>query len=385
MAAKSKSNIRLYLIDGSGYLFRAYFALGRTGALTRSDGTPVGAVLGFSNMLNKLLTDMQDEHDPTHLAVIFDHSGKSFRNEIYPEYKANRPEAPEDLIPQFPLVRDATRAFNVPCIELKNYEADDIIATYAKQVEADGGEVVIISSDKDLMQLVSDKVSMFDPIKNKKIGPEEVAEKFGLGPEHVIDIQALAGDSTDNVPGVPGIGVKTAAQLIEEYGDLETLLDKAEEIKQKKRRENLIEFAEQARVSKQLVELCVTAPVEEPVDDLGIRSLDLDLLLPFLEEMEFDKLIDRVKRDNGAAAPAPSPAAGKNGKAKYETIFDEQSLKAWIERARQRGRIAVDTETDSLNAMRANLVGVSLSTGRRRWLLYSIGARKAGGVGRSAG
>ncbi|NOX95657.1 MAG: DNA polymerase I, partial [Alphaproteobacteria bacterium] len=209
MAAKPKSAVRLYLIDGSGYLFRAYFAMARSReSLTRaSDGLPVGAVLGFSNMLNKLLTDMKDEHDPTHLAVIFDHSGKTFRNEIYPDYKANRSAAPEDLIPQFPLVRDATRAFNVPCIETPGFEADDIIATYARLAEAAGGDAVIFSSDKDLMQLVGGRISMFDPMKNKKIGPEEVVEKFGLGPDKVIDIQALAGDSSDNVPGVPGIGV----------------------------------------------------------------------------------------------------------------------------------------------------------------------------------
>jgi len=366
MAAKSKSETRLYLVDGSGYLFRAYFAMARSreGLTRQSDGLPVGAVLGFSNMLNKLLTDMQDEHDPTHLAVIFDYSGKTFRNEIYPDYKGNRPDAPEDLIPQFPLVRKATRAFNVPCIETEGFEADDIIATYARNVEADGGEVVIISSDKDLMQLVSDKVSMFDPMKNKKIGREEVIEKFGLGPEHVVDIQSLAGDSSDNVPGVPGVGIKTAAQLIEEYGDLETLLSRAEEIKQNKRRENLIEFAEQARISKKLVELRTDVPLEFAVDELKMRSIDLDLLLPFLEEMEFTKLIDRVKREVGMAdldarsGPPPAP----DGDIAYETVFSEPALKAWIARAHERGVIAVDTETDSLNAMRANLVGVSLST-----------------------
>lgn len=366
MAAKSKDKMRLYLVDGSGYLFRAYFAMARSReSLTRqSDGLPVGAVLGFSNMLNKLLTDMQDEHDPTHLAVIFDYSGKTFRNEIYPDYKGNRPDAPEDLIPQFPLVRDATRAFNVPCIETEGFEADDIIATYARQVEADGGEVVIMSSDKDLMQLVGDRVTMLDPMKNKKIGAEEVAEKFGLGPEHVIDIQALAGDSSDNVPGVPGIGVKTAAQLLQEYGDLETLLERAAEIKQNKRRENLIEFADQARLSKELVTLRTDVPLEMPVDDLAIRPLDPGLLLPFLEEMEFSKLIDRIHRDNdfAGAPPSANSADAAPAKADYETVFDEAALKSWIARAHSRGVVAVDTETDSLNAMGANLVGLSLST-----------------------
>jgi DNA polymerase I len=365
MSAKTKTPIRLYLVDGSAYIFRAYFALSRSHeSLTRqSDGLPVGAVLGFCNMLNKLLLDMKDEHDPTHLAVIFDYSGKTFRNEIYKEYKGNRPDAPEDLIPQFPLVREATRAFNVPCIETEGFEADDIIATYARQVENMGGEVVIVSSDKDMMQLVGERISMFDPMKNKKIGCDEVIEKFGLPPENVIDIQALAGDSSDNVPGVPGIGVKTAAQLLEEYGDLDTLLARAGEIKQNKRRENLIEFSEQARLSKRLVELRTDVPLEEPVEALRVRPIDLDLLLPFLEEMEFTKLIDRVKRDNGnvnnsagEAAPAPSPGGGD-----YETVFDEARLQAWIDKAYERGVIAVDTETDSLNAMRANLVGVCLS------------------------
>lgn len=378
MAAKSKEPIRLYLVDGSGYIFRAYFAMARSreGLTRQSDGLPVGAVLGFSNMLNKLLTDMRDEHDPTHLAVIFDHSGKSFRNDIYAEYKGNRPDAPEDLIPQFPLVRDATRAFNVPCIEMEGFEADDIIATYARAAEAEGGEAVIISSDKDLMQLVGEKITMFDPMKNKKIGREEVVEKFGLPPENVIDVQALAGDSSDNVPGVPGIGVKTAALLIEEYRDLETLLERAEEIKQKKRRENLIEFAEQARISKELVTLCTDVPVTDAIDSLRIRSIDLDLLLPFLAEMEFTKLIDRVKRDVGLAdniaASGPAPTAAE-GLIEYETVFDEKSLKAWIAEAYVRGVVAVDTETDSLNAMRANLVGVSLSTQAGRACYVPLG------------
>lgn len=351
--------MRLYLVDGSAYIFRAYHALP---PLTRkSDGLPVGAVSGFSNMLYKLLADMKDEHDPTHLAVIFDYSSKTFRNEIYPEYKANRPEPPEDLRPQFPLVRDATRAFNVPCIEMEGYEADDLIATYARQVEADGGEVVIISSDKDLMQLVTDKVTMFDTMKNKKVGHDEVVEKFGLGPEHVIDIQALAGDSTDNVPGVPGIGVKTAAQLIEEYGDLETLLARAEDIKQKKRRENLIEFADQARISKELVTLKTDTPVEDQPEDFGIRPIDRDKLLAFLNEMEFSTLTRRVTADLGGGESAAATPAAAPGEAEYETVFDEARLKEWVSKSKERGVIAVDTETDSLNAMRANLVGVCLS------------------------
>jgi len=360
--AKVIPPVRLYLVDGSAYIFRAYFALMRSKPMTRSDGTPTTAVFGFCNMLYKLLTDMTDEHEPTHFAVIFDYSSKTFRNEIYSEYKAHRPEPPEDLRPQFALVRDATRAFNVPCIEMEGFEADDLIATYARAVEAEGGETVIISSDKDLMQLVSDKTTMFDTMKNKNIGPDEVVEKFGLGPEHVIDIQALAGDSADNVPGVPGIGVKTAAQLIEEYGDLETLLARAEEIKQNKRRENLIEFADQARLSKELVTLKTDVPLEDGVDAFGMRPIDKEKLLTFLGEMEFTTLTRRVTADLGGddspgeAAPAPPPGA-----ANYETVFDEAKLKAWIDKAYERGVIAVDTETDSLNAMRANLVGVCLS------------------------
>ncbi len=373
MAAKSQPAKRLYLVDGSAYIFRAYFALMRSKPMSRSDGTPTTAVFGFCNMLYKLLTDMQDEHDPTHLAVIFDYSGKSFRNDLYPDYKGNRPAAPEDLIPQFPLVRDATRAFNVPCIEMEGYEADDLIATYARQVEAEGGEAVIISSDKDLMQLVSDRVSMFDTMKNKKIGREEVVEKFGLGPEHVIDIQALAGDSTDNVPGVPGIGIKTAAQLIGDYGDLDTLLARAEEIKQKKRRENLIEFADQARLSRDLVTLKTDTPVEDRLDDFAIKAIDKDKLLAFLKGMEFSALTRRVEADLGGSASGAAPAVSSSKDAAYETVFDEENLQAWVNEARERGIVAVDTETDSLNAMRANLVGVSLATRAGRACYIPLG------------
>ncbi len=237
----------LHLIDGSAFIFRAYHALP---PLTRkSDGLPVGAVAGFCNMLWKYVTDEHGSDAPTHAAVIFDHSSKTFRNEIYPAYKANRPEPPEDLRPQFPLTRDATRAFNVSCIETEGYEADDIIAALACQARDAGGSVTIVSSDKDLMQLVGDGVRMLDPIKGKLIGPEEVAEKFGVGPDRVIDVQALAGDSVDNVPGAPGIGIKTAAQLINEYGDLETLLERASEIKQPKRRHTRIDHAQQIRIS----------------------------------------------------------------------------------------------------------------------------------------
>ena len=249
----------LHLIDGSGYIFRAYHALP---PMNRGDGTPVNAVFGFSVMLMKLV----EEIDAQHLAVIFDSARETFRNEIYPAYKAQRPEPPEDLRPQFAIIRDAVRAFNVPSIEMPGFEADDLIATYAKEARAKGMDVVIVSSDKDLMQLVRDGVTMLDPIKNRPIGPDEVMEKFGVAPDKVVDVQSLAGDSVDNVPGVPGIGVKTAAQLITEYGDLESLLARATEIKQPKRRESLIEFAEQARISRELVKLRDDVPLEVGVD-----------------------------------------------------------------------------------------------------------------------
>ncbi len=359
---KQDRPIRLYLVDGSGYIFRAYHALP---PLTRkSDGLPVGAVAGFSNMLYKLLNDMADEHDPTHLAVVFDKSEKTFRTELYPDYKAHRPDPPEDLIPQFPLVREATRAFNVACIEMNGYEADDIIASYARAIERQGGDVVIISSDKDLMQLVSDHVSMLDTMKDKKIGRAEVIEKFGVPPEKVIDVQALAGDSVDNVPGVPGIGVKTAAQLIEEYGDLETLLSRAGEIKQQKRRENLIEHADKARISKELVTLKDDIKLPEPLDALKMPTIDKGKALEFLEKMEFISLSRRVLAGlgaSGAAKPATAPApAAEPGK--YETIFEEKALESWVARAYERGVVAIDTETDNPDVMRAGLVGVSLST-----------------------
>ncbi|NWG92066.1 MAG: DNA polymerase I [Parvularculaceae bacterium] len=379
-----KSPIRLYLVDGSSYIFRAYHALP---PLTRkSDGLPVGAVSGYSNMLYKLLADMTDEHEPTHLAVVFDHSGESFRNEIYPDYKANRPPAPEDLVPQFPLVREATRAFNVPSIELENYEADDLIASYARAAVEAGGECVIISSDKDLMQLVNDKVTLFDTMKNKRIARAEVIEKFGVPPEKVIEVQALAGDSVDNVPGVPGIGIKTAAQLIEEYGDVETLLKRAGEIKQQKRRENLIEHADAARISKKLVTLRDDAPLPEALDDLKIRPLDVALLTPFLRKMEFNTLLRRVDGDHGAAPPPsvssaqpPQAAAAKpeNAAAEYETVFTEAALRRWIADIHERGAVAIDTETDSLDAMTAALVGISLSVepGRACYIPLGHGAK----------
>jgi DNA polymerase-1 len=371
----------LYLIDGSGYIFRAYHGLP---PLTRkSDGLPVGAVAGFCAMLNKMLTGFGTD-GPTHLAVIFDYSGKSFRNEIYPEYKAHRPPAPEDLVPQFPLIREATRAFGLPSVEMEGYEADDLIATYARQAREAGATVTVVSSDKDLMQLVGGGVDMLDPMKSKEIGPDEVREKFGVGPERVVDVQALAGDSTDNVPGAPGIGVKTAALLIGEYGDLDTLLARAEEIKQPKRRQSLIENADQIRVSRELVLLKDDVPDVEPIDDFVVKEPDADTLLAFLAEMEFRTLTNRIAEVMGVEPPVigareATPDTGDTAQAAsdgpgavremppidrdaYVTIRDAETLAEWIAEAIEVGQICVDLETTSLDEMTAEIVGVALAT-----------------------
>ena len=387
-----KKGDHLFLVDGSGYIFRAYHALP---PLTRkSDGLPTGAVAGFCNMLYKLIEDTKDEFEPTHLAVIFDASGKTFRNDLYPLYKAQRPEPPEDLRPQFALVRDAVRAFSVPSIEMLNYEADDLIATYARLAREAGARVTIVSSDKDLMQLVSDDVDMLDTMKMKTIKHDEVIEKFGVPPEKVIDVQALAGDSVDNVPGVPGIGIKTAAELINEYGDLETLLARASEIKQPKRREKLIENAELALISKKLVTLDQNVPIDVPVEEMGIHDPNPEKLIAFLKDMEFTTLTRRVGERFGVdidkVAPAgehPSHPAGETKPGRADTVPSQlggvpgatlagldapfknarhvavttlAELQAWIARAREAGIVAVDTETDSLDPMQARLVGFSL-------------------------
>ncbi|WP_375267825.1 DNA polymerase I [Phenylobacterium sp.] len=360
--------VRLYLVDGSGYIFRAYHALP---PLTRkSDGLPIGAVSGFCNMLWKLLVDMRAQADaPTHLAVVFDHSEKTFRNDLYDQYKAHRPPPPEDLIPQFPLVREATRAFGVPCLELPGYEADDLIAAYACKVRDAGGEVTIISSDKDLMQLVGDSVFMLDTMKNLRIGREQVIEKFGVPPEKVVDVQALCGDSVDNVPGAPGIGIKTAAQLINEYGDLDTLLARAEEIKQPKRRQTLIDFADQIRLSRELVRLDCNTPLPSPVDELAVTEPDRTSLVAFLDEMEFRTLARRVGQGEAAPSQGPAPAAPtpvapempKIDVEAYACVRDLGTLEMWIEKARAAGVVAFDTETDALSSASANLCGVSLA------------------------
>ena len=342
----------LCLVDGSGFLFRAFHALP---VLTRPDGTPVNAVLGFTNMLLKLLDDLQ----ATHVAVIFDSARESFRNEIFPEYKANRPDPPDELIPQFPLVRDATRAFNVECLERPGFEADDLIATYARRAQADGFDVMIVSSDKDLMQLVSDRVSMFDALKNRRIGPAEVEEKFGVGPEHVVDVQALAGDSTDNVPGVPGIGVKTAAQLIQAYGDLDSLLERASEIKQPKRRQSLIDFAGQAKLSRELVRLRDDVPTDVTVSELRRQDPDPAQLLAFLEEQGFRSVMAKIQHRlaSGEAAPKTDKAPTDT---RYELVQSVEVLQDWMTRARHAGAVALNTETTLPDESSADLIGISL-------------------------
>ncbi|MEE1554536.1 MAG: DNA polymerase I, partial [Alphaproteobacteria bacterium] len=332
--------------------------------LTRkSDGLPIGAVSGFCNMLSKLVDDVRNDGEVDYFAVIFDAARKTFRNDIYPEYKAHRPPPPEDLQPQFPLVKRASEAFSLATIEMPGFEADDIIATYARQAREAGMQVTIVSSDKDLMQLIGGGVVMHDPMKQRRIGPDEVYEKFGVGPDRVIDVQALCGDATDNVPGVPGIGVKTAALLINEYGDLDGVLARAEEIKQPKRRQNLIDHADLARVSRDLVTLKDDVPVEQPLDELGLREPEAEVLLDFMAEMGLERLAGRIAQRLGGEVPeAVALAEAETAPAlDYQCIQTLAELESWIERARAAGVVAVDTETTSLDAMAANLVGVSLS------------------------
>ena len=359
----------LHLIDGSAFIFRAYHALP---PLTRkSDGLPIGAVAGFCNMLHRYVEGNTGPDAPTHVAVIFDKGSHTFRNDMYDLYKANRDAMPEDLRPQMPLTRRATEAFNIACKELEGYEADDMIATLAVQAREAGGRVTIISSDKDLMQLVGGGVEMLDAMKNRRIDREGVHEKFGVYPERVVDVQALAGDSVDNVPGAPGIGIKTAALLINEYGDLESLLDRAGEIKQPKRRETLIEHRAQIELSKRLVQLDCETPLDFGLDDLEVKDPDADTLLGFLAEMEFRTLSKRIADQLGAEAPeiveADAPAtpdgtadAPAFGEANYEKVSTADELEKWIAKARARGYVAVDTETTGLDEMRADLVGISL-------------------------
>jgi len=367
---KIKKTDHFYLIDGSGYIFRAYYALP---PLTRkSDGLPVGAVSGFCSMLFKLLEDSKSNENlqkPTHFAVIFDAARKTFRNEIYSDYKANRSEAPDDLAPQFEYIRKSVVAFNLPSVDLPNYEADDLIATYAEQILSKGAKVTIVSSDKDLMQLYKKDVRLFDPMKNKFITPEDILTKFGVGPEKVIDVQSLAGDSSDNVPGVPGIGVKTAAELINKYGTLEKLLDNAHEIKQNKRRETLIENKDKAIISKKLVTLMKDAPVEKKIEEFQLKEIDKDKLYKFLREMEFNRLLSSVTSTYGAPELeetatdiAPKEKQQNINKKNYHLINNEKEIDEWINEAEEAGELAIDTETSSLDAHQADLVGISLST-----------------------
>ena len=434
----------VFLVDGSSYIFRAYHALP---PLTRkSDGLPVGAVAGFCNMLWRLLRDSVAGERPTHLAVVFDHSATTFRNAMYDGYKAHRPEPPEELRPQFRLIRDAVKAFDIPCVEQKNYEADDIIATYCRLACEAGATTTIVASDKDLMQLVGNGVSMYDSMKEKRIGRDEVIAKFGVPPEKVVDVQALIGDSVDNVPGVPGIGVKTAAQLIAEYGDVETLLARAGEIKQPKRRETLVANAEQARLSLRLVTLDRHVPLDHPIDGIGVHDPDPRRLVAFLKAMEFNAVTRRVGEayaiDVGSVDPDPAiaapgagtgwgggaavaghgpdmreagdgaakdpasapavagPAAQRNGsdatpahaagaiaaavratpfdRARYETVRDTARLEAWVAEAREGRVVAFDTETTSLDAMQAELVGFSLATAAGRACYVPLAHRGEG-------
>ena len=436
-----KKGDHVFLVDGSGYIFRAYHAI-RFEPHT-PDGTHVNAVYGFCSMLWKLLKEMKPDERPTHLAVVFDKSEKTFRNEMYKEYKAHRPPLPEDLIPQFPLIRDAVRAFEIPCLEQAGYEADDLIATYARIACEAGATTTIVSSDKDLMQLVNDCVVMYDTMKDVRIGVPEVVEKFGVLPEKVIEVQALIGDTSDNVPGVPGIGVKTAAQLISEYGDLETLLRRAGEIKQDKRRQTLVDNAAAARLSKKLVTLDDRVPLDVPVENLGVNEPDHKTLIAFLKSMGFKTLTQRVADKSGidasqVSADAKSPASsstsspppadtaaqprspdkpvaktapalplsgGKqsNGgltpialatarseaartakidRSKYETVRTLARLKEWVGRAHEMGVVAVDTETTSLDAMRAHLCGFSLALAPNEACYVPIGHREGGGEGK---
>ncbi|WP_430395746.1 DNA polymerase I [Ferrovibrio sp.] len=389
---------RLYLVDGSGYIFRAYHALP---PLTRkSDGMPIGAVSGFCNMLASLRERAEADGALSHMAVIFDAGRETFRNEIYPAYKANRSETPEDLIPQFAPIRDAVRAFSLACIEMEGFEADDLIATYARQAREQGMEVVVVSSDKDLMQLVRPGVALYDPMKNRSIGAPEVMEKFGVAPDKVVDVQSLAGDSTDNVPGVPGIGIKTAAELINTYGDLDTLLARAAEIKQPKRRESLLSNAEKARISRQLVLLKDDVPVKETLEDFAVRPLDWPTLDAFLASMEFRTLRGRLEARVKGLVPAskaqltdpdaarmqetPAPEAAP-AEAQYELVQDLERLEAWIRRAVKAGIVAVDTETTDLIATRAELVGVSMSVAPGEACYIPVGHTAPNGDGLDLG
>ncbi len=367
--SKIQKTDHFYLIDGSGYIFRAYYALPPLSR--KSDGLPTGAVSGFCSMLFKLLEDSKSDQNlqkPTHFAVIFDSARKTFRNEIYSDYKANRSEAPDDLAPQFEYIRKSVLAFNLPSVDLPNYEADDLIATYVDQILKKGARVTIVSSDKDLMQLYQKNVRIFDPMKNKFITEEDVFKKFGVDASKVIDVQSLAGDSSDNVPGVPGIGVKTAAELINKYGTLEKLLKSAHEIKQNKRRETLLENKDKALISKKLVTLDHKSPIKRELNEFELKSIDKDKLYKFLREMEFNRLLSSAISAYGESVLSSSspeiksiekqsPINNKN----YHLISNPDEIDEWVKEAEELGEVAVDTETNSLDPHQAELVGISLS------------------------
>ena len=366
--SKIKKSDHFYLIDGSGYIFRAYYALPPLSR--KSDGLPTGAVSGFCSMLFKLLEDARaddSKEKPTHFAVIFDSARKNFRNEIYKEYKANRSEAPEDLAPQFEYIRKSVKAFNLPSIELLNYEADDLIATYAKQISKLGARVTIISSDKDLMQLVSKDIRLYDPMKNKVIAEKEVIDKFGVKPHQVIDVQSLAGDSSDNIPGVPGIGIKTAAELINKYKDLDTLLNKASEIKQNKRRETLMENKDKALLSKKLVTLKSDVPVKDELNSFILKEVNKETLFNFLREMEFNRLLSQAISFYGESIEIPKKGEESKSEVtkvdtnKYKNILSENDLEKLLKKLNEKSFISVDTETSSLNPINAELIGISFS------------------------
>ena len=364
--SKIKKSDHFYLIDGSGYIFRAYYALPPLSR--KSDGLPTGAVSGFCSMLFKLLEDARADDSnekPSHFAVIFDSARKNFRNEIYKDYKANRSEAPEDLAPQFEYIRKSVKAFNLPSIELLNYEADDLIATYVKKISKLGAKVTVISSDKDLMQLVSKDVRLYDPMKSKVIGEKEVIDKFGVKPDQVIDVQSLAGDSSDNIPGVPGIGIKTASELINKYNDLDTLLAKASEIKQNKRRETLLENKDKALLSRKLVTLKADVPVKDDLESFILKDVNKENLFNFLREMEFNRLLSQAISFYGVNSEEKKIETKFETSEvitnKYKNILSENDLDKLIKKLNEKSIISVDTETTSLNPVDAKLVGISFS------------------------
>ena len=368
--SKIKKNENYYLIDGSGYIFRAYYALPPLSR--KSDGLPTGAVNGFCNMLFKLLEDSKsndNKEKPTHFAVIFDSARKNFRNEIYTEYKGNRSDAPEDLIPQFDYIRKSVLAFNLPSIEMINYEADDLIATYAEKILKSGGKVTIVSSDKDLMQLYKKNIRIYDPMKNKFIKEEDVLAKFGVKPEKVIDVQALAGDPSDNVPGVQGIGIKTAAELINNFGNLENLLKNLNKIKQNKRRETLIQNKDKAIISKKLVTLKKDVPVKDKIENFKLKEIDKEKLFTFLREMEFNRLLSsaistygQLNFEKNNHQLEINKLENKINTKNYVLIEKIEKLQTYLDDAENNGEICIDTETTSLDPHQADLVGISLST-----------------------